>query len=83
MLLTLQAPFVGWPMFMALKTLAIRLEDPTEQASLPDELEGITSSMSLLMEALDLIECPGGFWHVAADPAVNTLKKFKLAQGTR
>ena len=67
---------------MALKILATRLEDPTQQASLPDELGGIARSMSLLMEALDLIEGPGGFWHVAAETAVDTFKKFKLAQDT-
>ncbi|PVH86321.1 hypothetical protein DL98DRAFT_407690, partial [Cadophora sp. DSE1049] len=83
MFLTLQAPFLGWPIFMALKVLAARLEDQPEQGSQSDELEGVASSMSLLMEALDLVEDHGGFWHTSAKPAADTLKNFKSAQDTR
>lgn len=82
MFLTLQAPFIGWPIYMAMKVLAARLEDQLEHEPQLDELENIGSSMALLMEALDSIEDHGGFWHTSVGPGADTLKNFKSAQDT-
>ena len=80
MFITLQAPFIGWPIIMAMKVLAQRLEEQSTQSVLNQSFRSELISMSLLLEVLDVIEDQRGFWHTSVETAVIAMDKFRATQ---
>ncbi len=82
MFFTLQAPFIGWPMVMAMKVLTRQLETPFSQALVSDDRQNTIKYIGLLLEALDRVEDRKGHWHASTIDVAAILKERTTMQET-
>ncbi|CAI7658382.1 unnamed protein product [Penicillium glandicola] len=72
---TLQATFIGWPISMSLNALSRNVINGIDTTPI-----GVVDSLRLLRAALDQIEEPDGYWHMASGAAVAALMKWDEQQ---